>query len=236
LQINIILIIFKKEGFTNYPLNDKIFLVLRGKLLKKFSLKNKTGDLFLTFYKKAFLFLSLLFVAASIYADETFPFKLTHYIGDLTASGYCEYWNPGTREKINEKKFTGGGVYNRFATLGIRYKGTVTASTISVTFSDLCKLTGENTLDTTIVCPYRMYIYDAKNSGTLLVQVEDYTGETGNGGATAVLFDQSKKWTSSSPTTQDADVIADFYIIIDDRDAQAATYQGTITTTITWGS
>ncbi len=185
--------------------------------------------------KKTFLFLLLLFVAASIYADETFPFKLTHYIGDLTASGYCEYWNPGTREKINEKNFTGGGVYNRFATLGIRYKGTVTASTISVTFTDLCKQTGENTLDATKVCPYRLFIYDAKNSGTLLVQEEDYTDPTGNGGATAVLFNENKTWTSSSPTTQEADVIADFYIIIDDRTAEAATYKGTITTNITWG-
>lgn len=183
------------------------------------------------FAKRALFFIIvLLFVSSFAFSDSAvLNFKLTHFVGDPTSNGYFEFWRYGTREILSSVDLTGGGTYNHFATLGVRYLGTFTISHLEITFSDLRQFTIENeqAVFSQGVCPYQLSIYDSKNPGTLLVDPSDYTNPTGNGGAKVTVFGNGKSW--SSPGLREADSIADFTIVIDDSMAPIGSFQGTIT-------
>ncbi len=174
------------------------------------------------------LLIILLFVSAFAFCD-TLNFKLTHFVGDPTSNGYFEFWRFGTREMLSNVNLTGGGTHNQITTLGVRYLGTFTISSLVITFSDLKQFTivNEQPVFTNVVCPYQLSIYDSKNPSTLLINPADYTNQTGNGGARAVIFSNGKSW--DSPGLREADTIADFSIVIDDSNVPAGSYQGTIT-------
>ena len=178
--------------------------------------------------KRTVILLLLLFVASVAFCDNL-NFKLTHFVGDPSSNGYFEFWRFGTREILSNASLSGGGTHNQFTTLGVRYLGTFTVSSLVITFSDLRQFTIENgqPVFSNVVCPYQLSIYDSKNPSTLLINPSNYVNPTGNGGATAVIFNNGKSW--SSPGLREADTIADFSIVIDDSNVPAGSFQGTIT-------
>lgn len=184
---------------------------------------------------KRYLIVSLLilfFCCPYCFCDSSLPFKLTHFIGNPNSSGSFEFWVPGTRENISSADVTSYLTQGRFATLGVRYSGTFQIASLEISFSDLRRysLEGGNKEFYADCCPYELRIYDAKNSDTLLINPSDYSSVTGNGGASAVIFENGKSWTAQS--NQEADAVADFYIAIDTDSAMAGTFEGTITVTI----
>lgn len=99
-------------------------------VLKKFFGIRKIGEKISLKAKRIIILLILLFVSSFVFSDDSLNFKLTHFVGDPTSDGYFEFWRFGTREMLSNVNLEGGGSHNQFATLGVRYRGLFTISTM----------------------------------------------------------------------------------------------------------
>ena len=171
------------------------------------------------------LFLSLivffLFGVDKEYASSSF--KLAHNV-NVSKSYYCEFWVPGTTNKMLTKNFNQGGTY-LFTTLAIYFNTRIVGVSLNVSFTDLL-----NTDNSSSYVPYTMVIL-APDSTTELVSVTNASG--GHGAGSATLLNNATLTKYDTDSEWNTDEIADFQITIDASEAPAGTYQSTITITLT---
>lgn len=163
----------------------------------------------------------LLAVPFCVHAGTT-SFMISHSI-NASAAYYFAFWKTGTTNVITEAAFSSAGNY-KLATLGIAYTAAISFSDISITVSNLAYTANE----TTYYCDFDFTVYEP-NTTTQITFTED---ENSHGSGSSTLA-TNRTFTKYSASTWDTDTIADFVITIDDSNAAAGTYNGTLTFTAT---
>ena len=118
--------------------------------------------------------------------------------------------------------FYSGGTYN-LATLGIVYNKSVTFSSLEIEVSELTQIIDGNP----VYLDFTFYCFKPNTS-----QAIAFTPTLNGHGAETSTLAENKTF-SVYTAAWNTDEVADFRISIDDSDAQAGTYSGTITFTFT---
>ena len=166
-------------------------------------------------------FLILIALPFCIYADTT-SFMISHSI-NASAAYYFAFWKTGTTNVITEAAFSSAGNY-KLATLGIAYTAAVSFSDIHIDVSNLSYTSNGNTY----YCDFTFTVYEPNTTTQIAFDVDE--NSHGSGSSTLMT---NKTFTKYSASTWDTDTIADFVITIDDSNAAAGTYNGTLTFTAT---
>lgn len=176
-----------------------------------------------TIRKATILFLLLIVSSSCAFADPnpapSVNFQIAHAI-NVSVDYYFEFQNPATYAAYpnSSVSFSSPGEY-RFALLAFVLRaGTVTFSSVEIQVSDLI-----NTEDSEKYCDFIFRVYEANNTAVSIPFIAD---PDKHGAGYSVL---KTIWSPLSGS----DEIAELWITIDDTNAVAGTYQGTVRVVIT---